>query len=47
VVYGCKPILVLTGKGEKTSAEGNLPEGTVTYPSLASAVDALLLKIKP
>ena len=46
-VYGCKPVLVLTGKGEKTSTEGNLPEGTVTYPSLASAVDGILLKIKP
>ncbi|HJV92219.1 MAG TPA: D-glycero-beta-D-manno-heptose 1,7-bisphosphate 7-phosphatase, partial [Azonexus sp.] len=28
VAAGCKPILVLTGKGEKTRAEGNLPEGT-------------------
>jgi len=46
VVYGCKPILVLTGKGEKTSAEGNLPEGTVTYPNLAAAVDALLVRSK-
>ncbi|MDP3440465.1 MAG: HAD-IIIA family hydrolase, partial [Azonexus sp.] len=47
VVYGCKPILVLTGKGEKTQAEGNLPENTLSFPDLASAVDALLVRNKP
>ena len=41
---GCSPILVRTGKGEKTEAEGNLPEGTVIYDNLAAAVDALLGK---
>ncbi|PKO88283.1 MAG: D-glycero-beta-D-manno-heptose-1,7-bisphosphate 7-phosphatase, partial [Betaproteobacteria bacterium HGW-Betaproteobacteria-10] len=41
-IYGCKPILVLTGKGEKTQAESNLPENTLTFPDLASAVDALV-----
>ena len=41
---GCAPILVRTGKGEKTVAEGNLPEGTVVRPDLAAAVDALLGK---
>lgn len=46
-ICGCKPVLVLTGKGEKTSAEGNLPAGTLTFPNLASAVDGLLQKIKP
>jgi D-glycero-D-manno-heptose 1,7-bisphosphate phosphatase len=41
---GCAPILVRTGKGAKTEAEGGLPKGTVTYDSLAVAVDALLSK---
>ena len=45
-VLGCQPMLVLTGKGEKTQAEGNLPEGTQTYPDLAAAVDAILAKGK-
>ena len=39
---GCQPMLVLTGKGEKTQAEGNLPEGTRIFADLASCVDALL-----
>lgn len=37
-----RPILVLTGKGQKTRREGELPPGTEVYPSLAEAVDALL-----
>lgn len=47
VAVGCKPILVLTGKGEKTRAEGNLPEGTLEFADLATAVDMLLVKNKP
>lgn len=39
---GCQPLLVLTGKGEKTQADGGLPEGTLTFPDLASAVNHLL-----
>ena len=39
---GARPVLVLTGKGEKTHAAGNLPPGTVVYPDLAFAVSALL-----
>lgn len=39
---GCQPMLVLTGKGEKTQAEGNLPEGTLIFADLAAAVDHLL-----
>lgn len=35
---GAKPILVLTGKGEKTQEEGGLPEGTRIYPDLAAVV---------
>jgi len=41
---GCAPILVRTGKGEKTAADGNLPVGTVVRADLAAAVDALLGK---
>jgi D-glycero-D-manno-heptose 1,7-bisphosphate phosphatase len=41
---GCAPILVRTGKGEKTEADGNLPAGTVVRADLAAAVDALLGK---
>jgi D-glycero-D-manno-heptose 1,7-bisphosphate phosphatase len=39
---GCTPYLVLTGKGEKTREKGGLPPGTLIYPDLASAVDAIL-----
>jgi len=35
------PVLVLTGKGEKTRAEGGLPVNTRIFPNLAAAVDAL------
>ncbi len=37
-----RPILVLTGKGQKTRREGDLPAGTEVYASLADAVDAIL-----
>lgn len=43
---GCQPMLVLTGKGEKTQAEGNLPEGTLIFADLATAVDHILSKEK-
>jgi D-glycero-D-manno-heptose 1,7-bisphosphate phosphatase len=39
---GAKPYLVLTGKGQKTQAEGNLPEGTQVFDDLASVVAHLL-----
>jgi D-glycero-D-manno-heptose 1,7-bisphosphate phosphatase len=38
---GGQPILVLTGKGRKTRAGGNLPEGTEVYPDLAAVAQAL------
>jgi D-glycero-D-manno-heptose 1,7-bisphosphate phosphatase len=38
---GGRPILVLTGKGRKTRAAGNLPEATAVYPDLASVAQAL------
>jgi D-glycero-D-manno-heptose 1,7-bisphosphate phosphatase len=37
-----KPYLVLTGKGEKTQAAGNLPPGTEVFLDLSAAVDAIL-----
>jgi D-glycero-D-manno-heptose 1,7-bisphosphate phosphatase len=41
-VLGCRPYLVLTGKGEKTREQGGLPPGTAIYPNLAAVVDHLL-----
>ena len=38
---GGHPILVLTGKGRKTRATGNLPAGTTVYPDLAAVAQAL------
>jgi D-glycero-D-manno-heptose 1,7-bisphosphate phosphatase len=38
---GAQPILVLTGKGAKTLAEGNLPESTQTFPDLAAVAKML------
>ncbi len=40
---GARPLLVLTGKGTQTKAEGGLPEGTLIFPDLAAATDHLLL----
>ena len=42
VAVGATPILVLTGKGEKTRAAGGLPEGTQIYDDLAAAVRAIV-----
>jgi D-glycero-D-manno-heptose 1,7-bisphosphate phosphatase len=39
---GAQPMLVLTGKGEKTLREGVFPKNTVIFPDLAFAVAALL-----
>lgn len=39
---GALPVLVETGKGQKTLAAGGMPENTQTYPDLSAAVDALL-----
>jgi D-glycero-D-manno-heptose 1,7-bisphosphate phosphatase len=39
---GALPMLVLTGKGERTMAEGGLPEETIVFKDLAAAVDDLL-----
>ena len=42
IELGCLPILVLSGKGEKTQEEGGLPEGTRVFADLAAAVETLL-----
>jgi D-glycero-D-manno-heptose 1,7-bisphosphate phosphatase len=39
---GCKPYLVLTGKGKKTRADGGLPSGTEVVADLAAVVARLL-----
>ena len=41
VTVGAQPILVLTGKGQRTRANGILPAGTVVYRDLAAVADAL------
>lgn len=39
---GARTVLVLTGKGGITQAEGDLPEGTLVFADLAAAVDYIL-----
>ena len=39
---GAQPMLVLTGKGEKTKADNKLPAGTLTFNDLAAAVEFIL-----
>ena len=41
VAAGARPVLVLTGKGAKTQAEGNLPRGTQVFPDLAAFAEHL------
>ena len=36
-----RPVLVLTGKGKKTQAEGNLPPGTQVFADLAAFAEQL------
>ena len=40
---GAQPMLVLTGKGEKTLREGGFPENTMIFPDLAFVASALLV----
>ena len=44
---GMLPLLVMTGKGEKTKADGDLPEGTQEFKDLSAAVDAILQETTP
>ncbi|CUA81503.1 MULTISPECIES: D-glycero-beta-D-manno-heptose 1,7-bisphosphate 7-phosphatase [Gulbenkiania] len=39
---GGRPILVKTGKGEKTLAQGGLPEGTLVFDNLYMAAEHLI-----
>ena len=39
---GAQPMLVLTGKGEKTLRDGGLPDDTVIFPDLAFAAASLV-----
>ena len=41
VAVGCKPYLVLTGKGSKTQTDPDLPEGTQIFPDLAAVAAQL------
>ncbi|HZP87403.1 MAG TPA: HAD hydrolase-like protein, partial [Burkholderiales bacterium] len=41
---GCQPMLVLTGKGQKTQAAGGLPLNTLVFDDLAAAVRAIIGK---
>ena len=41
-VLGCKPHLVLTGKGSKTLEKGGLPPGTQIFADLTAMVDKLV-----
>lgn len=43
VAVGCVPYLVLTGKGQKTREDPNLPEATQIYPDLATVVADLIV----
>ncbi|MGE5172064.1 MAG: D-glycero-beta-D-manno-heptose 1,7-bisphosphate 7-phosphatase [Rudaea sp.] len=40
---GAQPMLVLTGKGEKTLRQGGFPANTVIFPDLAFVASALLV----
>jgi len=40
---GAQPMLVLTGKGEKTLRDGAFPKNTVIFPDLAFVASALLV----
>ncbi|MFA6903384.1 MAG: D-glycero-beta-D-manno-heptose 1,7-bisphosphate 7-phosphatase [Gallionellaceae bacterium] len=42
VRLGAQPVLVLTGKGQKTQAKGGLPLGTLVYADLAAVVATLV-----
>jgi D-glycero-D-manno-heptose 1,7-bisphosphate phosphatase len=42
ISVGAKPILVTTGKGQKTLAAGQLPAGTLVYSDLHAAATALM-----
>lgn len=42
---GAVPVLVLTGNGQMTLDNGNLPQGTQIYPDLAAVADSLEVQV--
>jgi D-glycero-D-manno-heptose 1,7-bisphosphate phosphatase len=42
IALGASPHLVLTGKGQKTLAKGNLPEGTQIHADLMAFANTYL-----
>jgi D-glycero-D-manno-heptose 1,7-bisphosphate phosphatase len=42
VAVGARPLLVLTGKGERTRAAGDLPADTQVHANLEAAAEALV-----
>jgi D-glycero-D-manno-heptose 1,7-bisphosphate phosphatase len=42
VAAGAQPVLVLTGKGEATRTENDIPEGTLVFADLAAVAEHLL-----
>jgi D-glycero-D-manno-heptose 1,7-bisphosphate phosphatase len=42
VAASARPVLVLSGKGEETSKEGDLPENTLVFADLAAAAEHIL-----
>ena len=47
MAVGCKPYLVLTGKGERTREDPELPETVEVFADLAAVVDHLTLGGEP
>jgi len=43
IAVGCVPYLVLTGKGQKTKDDPDLPPNTLIYPDLATVVADLVV----
>ncbi|HPR08741.1 MAG TPA: D-glycero-beta-D-manno-heptose 1,7-bisphosphate 7-phosphatase [Denitromonas sp.] len=43
LAVGCQTYLVLTGKGERTREDPDLPPDTLIFPDLSAIADALLL----
>ena len=39
---GAKPVLVLSGKGKATQADGGMPKGTLVFDDLAAVVEHIL-----
>ena len=42
VAVGAQPVLVLTGKGQRTQEAGGLPEGTLIFQDLAEVAKQVI-----